>query len=203
MRFSRSDLMDVFTRFSIETPTVELRPVLNRDALEFARMFNADGGDFQKYTFNRTDEQVLDFGPSMAKYFMAHLKQHDEEIDAASLYVVRKQQGRPFIGRLRIWQDSENRPRIAPYLIPSQRGQGALTQLYEKVIGRGYAAGLFPDRKVVAEVPVENTAAQKFLISHEFKVSGAARPLQLVDDPKNGVMVLPFERELVLKRSMG
>lgn len=203
MRLSCNDLMNIFTRFPIETPMVELRPVLNRDALQFARMFNADGGHFQKYSFNCPVDQITDFGPSDAKYFMTHLRQHDEEIGAVSLYVVRKQRGRPFIGRLRVWQDSENRPRIAPYLIPSERGQGALTQLYEKVIERGYAAGLFPEHKVVAEVLVKNTAAQKFLISHQFKVSGAARPLHLADDPKDGVMVLPFERELVLKRSMG
>jgi hypothetical protein len=192
--------MDIFTRFSIETSALELRPVLNRDALPFSRMFNACGGDFQTYSLDRSPEEIVEFGPSLAKYSMQHLNKYDEQVGAASLYVVRKQQGRPFIGRIRLWQDDQDRLLISPYLIGNERRQNVLTNLYEQIVGRAYVAGLFPEHKMFAEAALDNEAGQRFLLSHEFKVCGEAYPLKKADDRDNSVMVIPFERELPVLR---
>ncbi len=165
-------LCRLFVSKPLQTKGLILRSAHKKDAVQLSRMYNANDGDYQAYAYGAEfRDHGYVFNPSYTKVVLHNDQTFERSKGWVGLYVVQKQGG-AFIGHFSIWHDDVNRLRVAPYLLPSYRGRGILSDIYERVIKRADTAGLFPDGQVYSEVLVGNVAAQKFYLSHQFQKAG-------------------------------
>ena len=198
MRKTHKELLEVLTQYPIATPSLELRQVAKRDALELARFFNSDRGDFQQHIPDLPEGDKIEFVPALSKMALEQIEKKDREEQAVHLFVADKRHGRHFLGVVRVWQDGEDRPRISPYLLPSLRGNGLLTELFEKVVGRVFAAGLLEGNILYAEAGVDDRAAMGFLMARHFRQAGEPKPGEQRTFGDTRSLIIPYERRLEL-----